>query len=210
MNAPTETKEPNKAQTSRAELLADAEDAVNTDHGLTTFQAIKLYPKACAWSMVLSAALIMDGYDYHVIPALYALPSFEKKFGQLQPNGGYTITAAWQSGLSNGSTIGQLPGLFLAGYLTEIFGFRKTLVFTLVLIPCIIFIQFFASNLVVLEVGQILLGEWLRTVPMGLTLMLGPSTGVPLGLLETITIVYAVEVAPTCLRGFLTSYVSQM
>ena len=41
-------------------------------------------------------------------------------------------------------------------------------------------------------------------------LMLGPSTGVPLGLLATITIVYAVEVAPTCLRGFLTSYVSQM
>jgi hypothetical protein len=40
--------------------------------------------------------------------------------------------------------------------------------------------------------------------------MLGPSTGVPLGLLETITIVYAVEVAPTCLRGFLTSYVSQI
>jgi SP family general alpha glucoside:H+ symporter-like MFS transporter len=162
MDTPTETKEPIQVRSSPAELLAEAEDAINTDHELTILQAIKLYPKACAWSMVLSAALIMDGYDYHVIPALYALPSFQKKFGQVQPNGSYTITAAWQSGLSNGSTIGQLLGLFLAGYLTERFGFRKTLMFTLVLIPCIIFIQFFASSLAVLEVGQILLGEWLR------------------------------------------------
>lgn len=74
-----------------------------------------------------------------------------KKFGNLQPNGSYTISAAWQSGLSNGSTIGQLPGLLLAGYLTERFGFRQTLVFTLVLIPCIILIQFFAPSLAVLE-----------------------------------------------------------
>lgn len=43
----TETKESNNVQNSLTELLADAEDAINSDHELTIFQAIKLYPKAC-------------------------------------------------------------------------------------------------------------------------------------------------------------------
>lgn len=43
----------------------------------------------------------------------------------------------------------------------------------------------------------------------GAKLMHATEIGVPLGILETITCVYAVEVAPTCLRAFLTSYVSQ-
>ncbi|RFU24727.1 hypothetical protein B7463_g11614, partial [Scytalidium lignicola] len=173
-----------------SELVLDVEDATNKDHELTILQAFKIYPKAVAWSAVLSASCIMDGYDTKLIGSLFAQPAFCKAYGELQPDGTYQITAAWQSGLNNGSNCGQMIGLCFAGFLTERFGFRKTMIATLLVIPCIIFIQFFAPNLTVLEVGQILLG-------------------IPLGVFETITCVYAVEVAPTCLRGILTSWVSQ-
>lgn len=35
-------------------------------------------------------------------------------------------------------------------------------------------------------------------------------TGLPLAVFQTVTVVYAVEVAPTCLRDFLTSFDLQM
>ncbi|KAK6381654.1 hypothetical protein LTS17_004713 [Exophiala oligosperma] len=173
------------------ELVADAEDAIRDDHQLSLLQSVKLYPKAIAWSAALSAASIMDGYDLHVPGLLYAVPAFQKAYGQRRSDGSYQISAAWQSGLNNGSTIGQLGGLFLAGYLTERLGFRKTLMIALLVAPCVILIQFFAPSLAVLEVGQILLG-------------------VPMGIFQTSTIVYAAEVAPTSVRPMLTSWASQM
>jgi MFS transporter, SP family, general alpha glucoside:H+ symporter len=141
------------------EIGSDAEQANNKDHNLTILQAFKLYPKAVAWSAVLSAACIMDGYDLKLMGLLFAQPAFNKAYGKVQPNGKYIISAAWQQGLNNGSNIGQMIGLLFAGQLSERFGFRKTMIGTLCLAPCLIFIQFFASSLVVLEVGQILLGR---------------------------------------------------
>ncbi|UNI17113.1 hypothetical protein JDV02_003489 [Purpureocillium takamizusanense] len=187
MDNPKDSEEPHL---SHQDLIADIEEMTSKDHELTMIQALKVYPKAIAWSAVLSAALIMDGYDFKLFGLLLAQPAFNKKYGTLQPNGTYQISAAWQSGITNGSNIGQMVGLYLAGYLSDRLGFRRSIMITLLMIPCIIFIEFFAPSLVVLEIGQILLG-------------------VPLGIMETITCVYAVEVAPTCLRPLLTSYVSQ-
>jgi MFS transporter, SP family, general alpha glucoside:H+ symporter len=140
-------------------LEAAAEQAIKDDHALSLVQSFKLYPQAIAWSMVLSAASIMDGYDLHVPGLLYAVPAFQKAYGRQLPNGSHQISAAWQSGLNNGSTIGQLVGLYLSGYFTEWVGFRRTLMIALLVTPCIIFIQFFAPSLAVLEVGQVLMGE---------------------------------------------------
>ncbi|KIX01876.1 uncharacterized protein Z518_09603 [Rhinocladiella mackenziei CBS 650.93] len=171
------------------DLLADAEDATNRDHELTILQAIKLYPKAVAWSVVMSTALIMDGYDTKLIGSLIAQPAFQEAYGNPQGDGTYQVSAPWQSGLSNGSNTCQMLGLVIGGYLSEKFGFRKTMLSALMVIPGLIFIQFFAPSLAVLEVGQVLLG-------------------IPLGMFQTVTTVYAVEVMPTCLRGMLTSYVN--
>ncbi|KAK4078080.1 hypothetical protein Purlil1_12049 [Purpureocillium lilacinum] len=184
------SKESGEPEVAQRDLIAGIEEVTNKDHDLTVIQAFKVYPKAIAWSAVLSAALIMDGYDFKLFGLLVAQPAFNEKYGKLQPDGTYQISAAWQSGLTNGSNIGQMVGLYLAGYLSDKLGFRRSMMITLLVIPYIFFLQFFAPSLAVLEVGQVLLG-------------------IPLGILETITCVYAVEVAPTCLRAFLTSYVSQ-
>jgi MFS transporter, SP family, general alpha glucoside:H+ symporter len=140
------------------EYLRDAEDATAQEHELTFLQAIKLYPKAVGWSVILSAALIMEGYDTKLIGSLFAQPTFQKAYGSHQATGSYQISAPWQSGLSNGSTVGQLIGLASAGYISERLGFRKTMISGLTLAIGFIFVQFFAPSLAVLEVGQILLG----------------------------------------------------
>lgn len=141
------------------EAISDAEHANTKDHNLTILQAFKIYPKAVAWSALLSAACIMDGYDLKLFGLLFAQPAFNKAYGKLQPNGTYQISAAWQQGLNNGSNIGQMIGLTFAGQVSERFGFRKTMIATLLMVPCLIFIQFFSTSLAVLEVGQIFLGK---------------------------------------------------
>ncbi len=139
-------------------LFSNAEDANDKEHSLTISQAIKLYPKAIAWSVIMSASLIMDGYDLKLVGSLFAQPAFSKAFGHRLPNGTYQVSAAWQTGLNNGSNVGQLFGLLIAGVVAERFGFRKTMMCALVAVPCIIFIQFFSSGLVQLLIGQVLLG----------------------------------------------------
>lgn len=178
-----------RPDTAQREFISDAQDANNTEHSLSFTQAIKLYPKAVAWSVMMSGALVMDGYDLKLIGSLFAQPAFSKAYGHKLPNGTYQIPAPWQSGLNNGSNVGQMLGLLIAGYVVERLGFRKTMMGALVVLPCLIFIQFFAHSLPQLQVGQILIG-------------------MPLGIFQTVTCVYAVEVLPTSLRAYLTSYVN--
>ncbi|KAL7788953.1 general substrate transporter [Trichoderma ceciliae] len=176
-------------QASEFERISDAQDANAQEHDLTFFQALSLYPKGVFWSIVMSTAVVMEGYDTKLIGTLFAQPTFQQKFGQEVKPGSFQITAPWQTGLSNGSTVGQLLGLLLAGYVSEKFGFRKTMLAGLMIVIGFIFITFFTPGLVVLEIGQILFG-------------------IPLGLFQTTPVVYALEISPLCLRAYLTNYVN--
>ncbi|UKZ46994.1 hypothetical protein TrVGV298_001205 [Trichoderma virens] len=169
--------------------ISDAQDANAQEHDLTFFQALSLYPTGVFWSIVMSTAVVMEGYDTKLIGTLFAQPTFQKAFGQEVKPGSYQISAPWQTGLSNGSSAGQLIGLLLAGYVSERFGFRKTMLLGMMSVIGLIFITFFAPSLTVLEVGQVLFG-------------------IPLGLFQTIPVVYALEISPLCLRAYLTNYVN--
>jgi len=89
---------------------------------------------------------------------LFAYPPFAKKFGVIQPDGTYQLTAAWQSGLSNAALVGEILGLMLTGILAERFGYRKTIITSLLLVVAFIFIVFFSQHLIQLCIGEILLG----------------------------------------------------
>jgi len=104
------SKESGEPEVAQRDLIAGIEEVTNKDHDLTVIQAFKVYLKAIAWSAVLSAALIMDGYDFKLFGLLVAQPAFNEKYGNPQPDGTYQISAAWQSGLTNGSNIGQMVG----------------------------------------------------------------------------------------------------
>jgi MFS transporter, SP family, general alpha glucoside:H+ symporter len=149
---------------STATLIADAKHAADEEHGMSLRTAIRLYPKAIAWSMLLSSTLIMEGYDLALLGSLYASPVFNQKFGTQDPKTGkWAVSAAWQSGLSNGARAGEILGLIWAGWAADRLGYKYTTIASLTLMICFVFVLFFAPDIKILVVGEILCGECCRT-----------------------------------------------
>ena len=170
--------------------IAQAGMAAEHEKTMSLWQGLKKYKKAVGWSVLLSSALVMEGFDTSLIGGLISFPAFQKKYGKPNPDGnGYNLTAPWQAGLSNGTLVGEIFGLFLSAYLVDKFGYRKIVLGGLAAICAFIFIPFFAPSIIVLEVGEIL-------------------CGIAWGVFQTLTNAYAVEVCPVILRSYLTSYIN--
>ncbi|KAF4976362.1 hypothetical protein FZEAL_6960 [Fusarium zealandicum] len=178
-------------ETVNAEALAsDAKVAAEAEHHMTLWEAVQTYPKAIGWSMLLSSTLIMEGYDLALLGNLYASPVFNKKFGSYNPaNDDYQVSAAWQSGLSNGARAGEIIGLILAGWTADRYGYKWTTVGALILMIAFVFVLFFAPNVQILVVGEVL-------------------CGIPWGAFQSVTPAYASEVAPVILRPYLTTFIN--
>lgn len=170
-------------------VTENARLATETEHELTLWQAVKIYRKAIAWSVIVSMATVMESYDIQIIGSFYAYPSFQKKYGEQLPNGHYSIPAPWQVGLTAGANIGIMIGIFANGILVDRFGHKKLLLASYALMAAFIFITFFAPSVEVLFVGEVLCG-----LPWGFFGILAPS--------------YAAEVCPTVLRSYLTTFVN--
>ncbi|KIV88862.1 hypothetical protein, variant 1 [Exophiala mesophila] len=167
------------------DINAEARVAADEEHGHTFFEAARLYPTAIGWSLFFSLGVIMCAFDPQLLGQLYATPAFQRDFGYLY-DGGYIISAPWQTGLSMGSPIGQVVGALFAAYPMEWYGRKKTFGACVILTSAFIFIQFFARSLPVLLVGELL-------------------GGLVLGCYAVIAPAYASEVCPLALRGVLTS-----
>ncbi|PGG98535.1 hypothetical protein AJ80_09514 [Polytolypa hystricis UAMH7299] len=167
----------------------DAKRAAENERSMTLMQALKIYPKAVGWSVLLSSTLIMEGYDLALLGSLYASPEFNKKYGILGPGGKYLVPASWQSALSNGARAGEVIGLLVNGVVSERYGYRKTMVASLFAMILFIFILFFAPNVQVLVVGEVF-------------------CGIPWGIFQTLSTAYASEVCPVVLRPYLTTFVN--
>ncbi|KAK2786148.1 hypothetical protein FQN53_006910 [Emmonsiellopsis sp. PD_33] len=164
--------------------------AAEQEHHLGLRDAIRRYPKAVLWSVLLSTSIIMEGYDIVLINSFFAQPSFRKRYGEYDlGSDSYQITAPWQNGLANAVSIGTIIGAFANGYFVQKFGYRKVLLASLAAICAFVFVSFFAPNLPVLLVGQFL-------------------CGIPWGVFATMAPAYASEVCPMALRGYLTVYVN--
>lgn len=164
-------------------LSVVARDAAFNEKDMTIRQALKIYRKAVIWCLIISMCVIMEGFDTNVsisrvsiihrpltiaqlLGNFFAYPSFQLKYGDPVPVTeqtpyGRSLSAAWQTGLNQGSSMGSIFGTILNGWLITAFGPRKVLLCTLVVMTCFVFIVFFAPNKPVLLVGEILLGfEW--------------------------------------------------
>ncbi|KAF3480647.1 MFS alpha-glucoside transporter [Arthroderma uncinatum] len=172
-----------------ANVFQNAKAAADKEHNMTLLQGIKLYPKAVAWSVLISTCIVMEGYDISLISNFYAFKQFNQKFGVRLEDGSYQVPAPWQAGLSNGAAVGEIFGLFLNGWLSERFGYRWTILGSLAWLTAFISLFFTADNVQTLLAGEIL-------------------CGIPWGLFQTLTITYASEVCPVALRGYLTTYVN--
>lgn len=105
-----------------AHLSHDAKDATQIEKSMTFSQAIKLYPKAVAWSILLSTAIVMEGYDTTLLASFYVFPQFARKYGTLDEGSvppTWQLSAAWQTGLQNGAQVGEILGLYGAGVVVD-------------------------------------------------------------------------------------------
>lgn len=82
-------------------IIEDAQAATAAEVTMDVRTALKLYPKAAAWSVYFSMGVIMTGFDPQVIGNLYGVPKFQEDFGH-EFEGEMIISAAWQSGLRCG------------------------------------------------------------------------------------------------------------
>ena len=122
-------------------LAQDARDATDAEHNLTVWKAVKLYPKACLWSMVVSLVIIMDGYDTALIGNLFGYPSFQKRFGvEVSNTGTYQLQAKWQTALGISGSLGNIVGIFINGIVTERFGHNKAVLGSLAILVGFLFI----------------------------------------------------------------------
>jgi SP family general alpha glucoside:H+ symporter-like MFS transporter len=167
-----------------------ARQAAEDEHTMTVMQALKAHPKAVMWSILLSTSVIMEGYDLVLIYSFFAQDSFSRKYGDYIPKtNSYQISASWQVGMGNAVAVGTIIGAFSNGYFTPRFGYRKVLLASLATMVAFIFMTFFAPNLTVLLIGELL-------------------CGIPWGVFATMAPAYASEVCPLALRGYVTVYVN--
>lgn len=94
-----------------------AQEATQFELSLTLRQAIKYYPWAIFWSVVLSCSIIMEGYDIVLIGNLMAQPAFQRAYGGYYGEElGYQISGAWQLGIGCATAIGTIVGAFANGW----------------------------------------------------------------------------------------------
>lgn len=169
--------------------LLEGKQAAKKEQSMTLWQAVKLYPKAVGWSVLLSSTLIMEGYDLALLGSMYASPAFNQKFGVQGSDGKWAVPASWQSGLSNGARCGEVIGLLINGFVSERLGYRRTMICALATITAVIFLFFFAVNVQMLLAAEIL-------------------AGIPWGIFQTLPAAYASEVCPVILRPYLTTFIN--
>jgi SP family general alpha glucoside:H+ symporter-like MFS transporter len=171
-------------------LNEDARLATQAEHNLSLWQGVKTYRKAVFWSVVVSASIIMEGYDTTLIGSFYGYPAFREKYGEFHGGtAGWQLSAPWQTGISDIQAVGNIIGALANGYFTNKYGHRKVMMVNLVLMTGFVFITFFAPN-----VTAILIGAFLCSIPWGVFATMGPA--------------YAAEVCPLALRGYLTAFVN--
>ncbi|KAF4781631.1 sugar porter family MFS transporter [Colletotrichum scovillei] len=128
------------------------------------------------------------GYDTILIGSFFAHPEFAKKFGDGKDDEGRDqLSALWQAVLGNSSTFGCIIGVIANGFLVERCGQKTALISSLFVLSGCIFITFFATNKIMLMLGQI-------------------ACGLPWGVFASSAPAYASEVLPLTLRVYLTTW----
>lgn len=88
----------------------------------------------------------MEAFDMFLNGNFVALPAFRREYGVfVSEKAGYVIPTRWQSALFQSGQCGAFVGVFLAGPITNRFGYRWTTIMALMLMNVTIFVSFFVS-----------------------------------------------------------------
>ncbi|ORY31075.1 trehalose transport-related protein [Naematelia encephala] len=170
------------------ELVRLGYDVVGRQKKESFRQAWRNHWRAACWSIFLTSALFMEGYDTAVINSFFGLPAFLNSFG-IKVGTKLTIPANYQSGLTNIAYVGQCIGLIINGWCQERFGSRKAFIGGMIVMTATIFLAVFAVSLNMLLVAEL-------------------AMGIPWGMFQTLSTAYAAEICPIQLRGYLNAFAS--
>jgi SP family general alpha glucoside:H+ symporter-like MFS transporter len=137
------------------DLLAQGFALIHTEKSMPLRECMRQHWRALLWGMVLSLALVMDGYDGAVTLSFFGLPSFKKEFGSVH-DGKLGIPANWQAALPLVGMPGSFFGLFITGYCQDKFGSRRTYMGGMVFVICVVFLFVFVQSLGMLLAAQAL------------------------------------------------------
>ena len=106
----------------------------------------------------------MESFDMFLNGNFVALPAFQKHYGVHVEGHGWTIPTRWQSALFQAGQCGAFVGVFVAGPITNRFGYRWTTIFALMLMNATIFISFFVSPAIIFAVKVSSNGSFCRPI----------------------------------------------
>ncbi|KAL2433720.1 Maltose permease MAL31 [Exophiala dermatitidis] len=166
----------------------DAQQANLNEHTTTVRQALRAYPWAVFWTLLVSMSIIMEGYDTQLMPSFFGFTSFRNQFGEYSNvSKDSQIAGKWQSALGSGAQAGCIVGATLNGWMIHRWGYKVVFMFGLILMNGFIFISFFGKSIELQTVGQVLCG-----VCWGIFATIGPA--------------YASELCPMAFRPYMTAY----
>lgn len=155
------------------DALRATNKALKHERQMRVVKGLLFWRKAIVFSFFISLAVIMEGYDTSLMNNFLPFPAFKNKFGdQVDPDGGRLVSARWQTIILNSTQVGCIIGLLINGYISEWFGYKKTMVVTMVAMIAAIFIPFFSTSLQMYLVG-------------------GMIQGLPWGVFQTLAVSYA-------------------
>jgi SP family general alpha glucoside:H+ symporter-like MFS transporter len=151
----------------------------------------------------------MESFDMFLNGNFVALSHFQERYGIQVSDPGvepivYAIETKWQSSLFQAGQCGAFVGVFMAGPITNILGYRWTTLLGLVLMNATIFISFFVGIPVAVE-RSLFLTKFLQADSLEVLVIGQAFEGIPWGMFIANAPAYASEVVPLALRSACTA-----
>lgn len=158
------------------------------EHEYTRWDAIKAYPHACLYILIMTWAMITIGFENMASGIVLSIPAFRKDFGH-PFEGQYVLDSKWQSAITGGPYGSLVLGCLFASAVVSYTG-RKYLIWAAVSITmAFIAIEFVATSIEVFFVGKFL-------------------NSFCLGVIQTVGTTYVAELTPLALRGLSTATIN--
>lgn len=156
----------------------DAREGIAKERRMSFASGYRMYPRAIAWSVIVSLTICMIAFDKVLVSGFLASPVFRERFGRavgLNENGDplFELSAQWQAALLNSATATECLGLLLNGLLTDRYGYKKVVIGSLVFMNMTAFLSFFAVNKEMLLAAQLLSGTRYQFTPRDILLIHG-------------------------------------
>lgn len=166
------------------DIASSRDIELNSSRVQTSFEAIKHHPRELLWCIYAIFVLVLSSFDNQAGGVVLSIPQFRKDFGSPY-DGGYVLSAGWQSAYSGAPVLTSIIGLLMSGWFADKVGRKWTFTIGYLIIFVSITVETFSTSNLVFFIGKFL-------------------AGFAIGAFTTTALTYLGEIAPRPARGKLT------